>query len=89
VEQDANRRAFNYFNREVDGFYGATAATSSWNFVRNPLDPGGTATRGQFFDFRNAADRRVLQGLRVRPRWPDYIFGPFAGITNAMIYNNP
>ena len=89
VEQDANRRAFSYFNREVNGFYGASRLTSGWNFDRNPLDPGRTARRNQFFNFRNAADRRQLQSLSVRARWTDYVFGPFAGVTNAIIYNNP
>ena len=39
VEQDADRRAFLYFNKHVDGFQNDTYTDDNlgWNFSENPL----------------------------------------------------
>jgi len=58
VEQDANIRAFLYFNRNVDGFYQTeeeynynrdNKIEKGWNFWRNPLGE----ERGIYLDYYN------------------------------------
>jgi RHS repeat-associated protein len=71
-EQDANRRAFLYFNREVAGFQNDANQEdgSGWNFSRNPLDinRNGRLDTPDYVDFTNG-DRSVLRSLRPDARW--------------------
>jgi hypothetical protein len=57
VEQDANRRAFLYFNKNIDGFYVSqddfdNGVVRGWNFFQNPLNVDGSNTRDQYVDYR-------------------------------------
>jgi len=101
VEQDANLRAFKYFNKRILGFYESPVGSGQpnpynafdgrgWDFFRNPLDPNGTQRRtGQYWDFRNQNHIQTLNNLTVRARWYDYTFPFYSGIYNTIRYNNP
>jgi hypothetical protein len=65
-EQDANRRAFMYFNEKVEGFYQTKeqyeynqryGIEKGWNFWSNPLDVNhiGKWSRGDYYDYYNPA----------------------------------
>lgn len=103
VEQDANRRAFKYFNSNVDGFYLSyqdylnqigSENTIGWNFIRNPLVPiNNSAT--SYVDYNNSSDMLALDKLTVKAKWYDHIHwvvpvvGPIVvGWINANNYNN-
>jgi RHS repeat-associated protein len=95
VEQDANRRAFLYFNNEVDGFKNDQFIGDSkgWNFVVNPLDVERTFSRRTYIDFDNLDSRKRLQSLVVRTKWYDYLwivspYGWGTGFYNAYQYNH-
>ena len=62
VEQDANIRAFKYFNNKIDGF-------SDWNFDRNPIV-------GYLKDLpiTNENNQAALKNGRLQPAWYDYVF---------------
>ena len=56
-EQDANRRAFMYFNKHEDGFYQTHAEyyynkvnniRKGWDFEKNPLDVYHTGARNVY-----------------------------------------
>jgi len=63
VEQDANIRAFLYFNRNVEGFYQTeeqyrynqnNKIEKGWNFWRNPIDIYNTGIRDNtYIDYYN------------------------------------
>ncbi|MFD2034509.1 hypothetical protein ACFSKL_06900 [Belliella marina] len=100
VEQDANLKAFLYFNKHIRGFYESPSDSGQpnaykpndgrgWNFTRNPLDPNRTGRRGQYWDYRNQSHLQTLSSLRVRARWYDYAFPLSSGIYNTIRYNNP
>lgn len=76
VEQDANRRAFLYFNKNIRNFQNDANPSDNlgWNFWENPLDVQrvGPASRGQVIDYRNPADLLQLNRLIVSARWFDY-----------------
>jgi RHS repeat-associated protein len=64
-EQDANRRAFKYFNKHVDGFYESTVDPSlysgkGWNFRANPLNTKGDG-QGNYVDYKDADDYALSQ----------------------------
>jgi RHS repeat-associated protein len=96
VEQDANYRAFLYFNENVPGFTAASnSGTGGWDFFNNPLDRNGNFVRGTFWDYNNQADLLALNNLRLRPNWYDYIWplggnlgGIGGGIINAIDHNS-
>ena len=72
VEQDANIRAFLYFNRNVEGFYQTEEQyhynqrnniSKGWNFYQNPLDVNriGKDSRKHYLDYYslNPKGRRI------------------------------
>jgi hypothetical protein len=80
-EQDANRRAFNYFNKNVKGFYKSPDDFDrygnngqGWNFYKNPLDVYhiGKDSRGQYYDYKNEAHRDLINSLSLSAKWYDY-----------------
>ncbi len=99
-EQDANRRAFNYFSENVADFYTSeeryweqrhnrsyfNGTSKGWNFYENPLDVHHTATSGVYYDYRNPAHRDLVNSLSLKAKWYDY-FDPF-GIFFAGWINN-
>ena len=103
-EQDANRRAFNYFNENVEGFYQTEKQFSDnldkgirlgWDFYSNPLDVTHQGIRGTYYDYYNPQHRALIANLSLRAKWYDYagwfegIVGVFGvGIGNGIYYNN-
>lgn len=95
VEQDANRRAFLYFNEHVDGFYDVDGYDNKgWDFEGNPLDINGTGTSNQIVDYKNPAHKLALAKLKISARWYDYAswiipLGPIlVGSINTIDYYN-
>jgi len=89
VEQDANRRAFLYFNKHVDGFQDDEFKydDKGWNFMANPLDINKTG-QGEYIDYQNANSVSLLNNLKVKPKWYDYIFPIISGFYNSYQYNH-
>jgi len=94
-EQDANRRAFEYFNKYVDGFYKSVGDqaiygnSKGWNFYDNPLDINHTATKGKYYDYKIQMGL-INNSLTLHSKWFDYFdpLGLFVGIGNGIYYNN-
>lgn len=97
VEQDANRRAFLYFNRYVDGFYKSKHEMETyrgWDFDNNPLNIDHSNISMQYVDYHDEQSLQLLDKLAIHAKWYDYAcwmiapFGPVAvGLYNAMYYN--
>lgn len=100
-EQDANRRAFMYFNKNTDGFYQTeneyvsqgfdniqTGNTKGWNFYKNPLDVNHTTGR-KYYDYSNPSDRALVNSLSLSTKWYDYAawLVPVAGTVGVGIAN--
>ena len=98
-EQDANRRAFIYFNENVPGFYKSPEDFreygnngQGWNFYSNPLDVYHSAQRDYwgYYDYYNSNDMALINGLSLKAKWYDYL-DPlgilFAGWINSHYYN--
>jgi RHS repeat-associated protein len=88
AEQDANRRAFLYFNKNVEGFQNDVVLNDKkgWNFSYNPLDVNKSG-RGMYIDYQNANRVSLLNNLGVRAKWYDYVFPIISGFYNAHQYN--
>jgi len=98
-EQDANRRAFLYFNENVEGFYKSFEDKNlnrGWSFWQNPLDVyhTGPNSRGDYYDYHNSKDIALINSLSLHTKWYDYagwIGGPLGafgvGIYNGLYYN--
>ena len=99
-EQDANRRAFLYFNKNVKGFYQTEAEyrynqrngiEKGWNFYQNPMDINhiGQYSRYDYYDYHNPAHRDLINSLSLKAKWFDYLdpFGLIIGIGNGLYYN--
>jgi len=100
-EQDANCRAFNYFNKNVDGFYQTEAEYNmnsikgirvGWDFQNNPLDVNhiGSGSRGKYYDYNNSSDMDLVNSLNIHTMWYDYLdpVGIIVGIANGICYNH-
>jgi hypothetical protein len=94
VEQDANRRAFLYFNKEVKGFRNDTKGDDNfgWNFWENPLNVDGSNKRGVPLNYQDVNQRMSLDKIRVRATMWDHLswitFGALSrGLFNAYKYN--
>ncbi|MDD4921020.1 MAG: hypothetical protein PHS30_00930 [Bacteroidales bacterium] len=98
-EQDANRRAFMYFNKNVDGFYQTEAQywanqwngiAKGWNFSENPLDVNheGIYSRQRYYDYYNPEHRALINSLSLHAKWYDYLdpFGLKVGTVNHLYY---
>jgi hypothetical protein len=102
AEQDANRRAFLYFNENVEGFYKSQEDFDKygnngigWNFKSNPLDVYHTKNRYGYYDYKNPEHMALVNSLSLHARWYDYAawlngtLGAFGvGIGNGIYYNN-
>jgi hypothetical protein len=94
VEQDANRRAFLYFNKNVEGFYKTfdeRHENRGWDFYNNPLDvyhKGQNMTR-YYYDYYNSEDMSLVNSLSLKSKWYDYLdpLGVIVGIGNGIYYN--
>ena len=99
VEQDANRRAFLYFNEHVEGFYKSEDDMHNdggWDFFNNPLNIKGIIERDQYVDYYDASSLQLLDKLSIHAKWYDYAsyscllfpIGPMAvGLFNSIYYN--
>lgn len=95
VEQDANRRAFLYFNKNIEGFQDDEYLSDSkgWNFSYNKLNVDGSG-EFQYIDFNNSNHLKSLNNIKVTAKWYDYTSwfmfpGPiWMGLRNAYNYNN-
>lgn len=91
IEQDANARAFEYFNKNVKGFYKTSTQYDSgdigWNFYENPLNLHGT-NRGAYVDYDKQMDD--VRKLRVSFRAAEYLMlNPITlGLYNHIRYNH-
>jgi hypothetical protein len=83
AEQDANRRAFLYFNRNVAGFQNDGVSPDDhtsdipgenrgWDFFRNPLNIDGSGRRRQYVNFGSGLNVDRLNSIRVRAKFWDY-----------------
>lgn len=101
MEQDANIRAFLYFNKNVKGFYVSEddfirGVNRGWDFFNNPLNIDGSNARNQYVDYQNHDHLISLNRLKVRAKWYDHaswfllpVGGPlWIGLINAKRYNN-
>ena len=97
VEQDANRRAFLYFNKYVDGFYKPEKdkydKTYGWNFYSNPLDIDNSHEPWQYVDYYDSNSLELLNNLTVHAQWHDYISWTIhpkqfilSGLQNSLYY---
>jgi len=97
-EQDANRRAFLYFNKNVSGFYKSYDEmydVRGWNFKSNPLDIYHTGKGNYYVDYKSQESISLLSNLSLHASWYDFaswIGGPWlaagAGIGNGIYYAN-
>jgi RHS repeat-associated protein len=104
-EQDANYRAFVYFNKRVEGFYQTeeefwtnfyNGTEKGWNFVNNPLDLTHENIRGTYYDYKNPEHLSQVNSWRLKAEWYEYAWGTVDPFSNALfigsgnhIYNNP
>ena len=100
-EQDANRRAFLYFNKNVDGFYQTEeeylynfrhGIQKGWDFFNNPLDVTHGGIQGAYIDYHDPNLPQLLNNLSLQSMQYDYlgwIDGNFwiAGVGNGIYYN--
>jgi hypothetical protein len=103
-EQDANLRAFMYFNETIDGFYqtreeyelnNSSGIRKGWDFYSNPLDLDHLKQRSIYYDYRNSTDLTSINSWRLKPEWYEYLWGILDPFSNALfigsgnhIYNN-
>lgn len=81
AEQDANIRAFKYFNKHIDGYTG-------WN--HNPRWGNPINGYDQSLPYNDPANQEALENGRLRLSWYDYLLGPNivgSGLLNALILN--
>jgi RHS repeat-associated protein len=87
VEQDANRRAFLYFNKNVEGFYDTRRFDGNgWDWDYNPIDPYQTGKYGIVWDYLNSDDLRLIDNLRVRANLGDYMSWLYGGPVGVALY---
>ncbi len=99
VELDANRRAFLYFNKYVDGFYKPEKDkydnTYGWDFYSNPLKDLTNHQLNSYVDYHDSNDLKQLAKLTIHSKWYDYLsllthpkMFILNGIFNTIYYNN-
>ena len=77
-ELDANYRAFNYFNKNVPGFYKSRESKGNygWDFQSHPLGVKGSAS-ALYLDYNDSdAMEQARKSLSISAGWYHYIF-PF------------
>lgn len=97
VEQDANRRAFLYFNKNIAGFQNDGAsrddwtsdtpqANLGWDFRRNPLNFDGSNMRLQYVDYASGLNVSRLEGLHVKANFWDYFSMLNPGMVDPVVH---
>jgi len=82
AEQDANVRAFKYFNKHIDGYTG-------WN--HNPLWGNPINGYDPSLPYNHVSNQEALRSGRLKLEWFDYLLGPqiiIPGLLNALILNS-
>ena len=82
AEQDANVRAFKYFNKHIDGYSG-WLHTGLNNNAMNGYDPS--------LPYNDPANQAALRDGRLNLDWFDYLLGPqiiIPGLINAFVLNS-
>lgn len=71
AEQDANVRAFIYFNKTVIGFNDEIPSGDNhgWNFDYNPIDPNHTFSRNIYWDYNNPSHLGLIKSLIINPNF--------------------
>lgn len=94
VEQDANARAFEYFNKHVNGFYKTQEQYSKgdigWNFRKNPLNISARGT-DNYVDFKNPEQMSQVNSLKQHSGFFDYytsFTSDFGGIGFVTLFNH-
>lgn len=86
IEQDANARAFRYFNKTVPGFYKTEKQYDKggrgWDFKKNPLNINNRRSDG-YVDYNNDAQMKQVDGLRQHAGFFDY-FSSFSTDIGGM-----
>lgn len=78
IEQDANMRAFKYFNKNVEGFYKTQEEydpkiEGGWNFAKNPLDIYGNGY-SKYVDYHDADQMSLVNKLKVSSNlWEQFV----------------
>lgn len=67
IEQDANARAFEYFSKNVKGFYNRDKRVSGWDFNRHPIDITGNQSKGVYIDYATQLDDVRKLRLSIKP----------------------
>ena len=94
IEQDANARAFRYFNKTVPGFYKTEKQYDKggrgWDFKKNPLNINNRRSDG-YVDYNNDAQMKQVDGLRQHAGFFDY-FSSFStdigGMAIVSLFNH-
>jgi hypothetical protein len=95
VEQDANARAFKYFNEKVSGFYQTEVdwedypnRQTGWDFRNNPLNVNNDGARG-YVDYNDPVQMALVNALKVTPSVFDYLLPQDLtyGFRNHVHYN--
>lgn len=82
IEQDANARAFEYFNKNVQGFY----ENNGWNFTYHPIDITGMRYKG-FVDYKQNINKVRKLRLSIKLIEPLMIDHVSLGVYNIIRYN--
>lgn len=81
VEQDANVRAFKYFNRKIPGYNG-------WHFTGDNNNP--ITGYNNFLPYDDPSNQLALSNGKLNLSWYDFLMGPtiiVPGIVNTFILN--
>ena len=74
VEMDANRRAFEYFSKNVDGFYEDSRNDNrGWDFYSHPVTSDGSFVLSSFANPEDVWS--FFQPLALQANWYDYLSG--------------
>jgi hypothetical protein len=82
AEQDANIRAYKYFNKHIDGYSGWVHT----GIYDNPINGYDWSK-----PYNDSENQSALENGRLRLAWYDYLIGPqiiIPGLLNALILNN-
>lgn len=88
VEQDANIRAYQYFSKNVDGFYSEDEygnPDTKWSFLANPI-----LGYRRNLPYSHEKNQEIMANGLLRLGWHDYLFAPCVfttGLLNALILN--
>ena len=86
VETDANRRAFEYFSKNVDGFFEDSKNSEpnlGWNFIKHPMTGDSKFSLSSFTNMKDVWS--FFEPLAIHANWYDYLSG-FAFLAGGAAY---